>query len=422
MIAPPRHCQFAGSQCGARLRAAGKEISVRILFTTHPVPSHFYPLVPLAQALQDAGHAVAFAAGVTFCPFIESSGFRAFPAGFDHRGIPPPRLFRQMQAMNGEQFALFMETIYFALFSPPLAIPDLVRISHDWEPDVIVREAFEFGGCIAAEHIGIPHAVVEVGSYRGPWFPVETMVRQLDRVRRGFGLPPDPDLTMLARYLHLSFAPPRYQDPASPLPPTAHALRYRAFDQSGEEALPEWVAQLPDLPTVYATLGTGANRASDLFEAIIAAVRDEPVNLIITIGRNNDPAAFGDQPANVHIERYIPQTLLLPHCDMVIAHGGWGTTMGALASGLPLVVMPITADQPQNAARCAALGVGRVVAPDERTPEGIRAAVREVLGDDTFRERARGLGEEIAAMPGQEHAVALLERLAAEKRPILAGA
>jgi MGT family glycosyltransferase len=246
------------------------------------------------------------------------------------------------------------------------------------------------------------------------------MVRQLDRVRRGFGLPPDPELTMLARYLHLSFVPPRYQDPQSPLPPTAHALRHVSFDQSGDESLPGWVAALPDRPTVYATLGTGGHRASALFVAIIAALREEPVNLIVTIGRNGDPADFGDQPANVHIERYIPQTQLFPFCDLVIAHGGWGTTLGALAFGLPLVQMPITADQPQNAERCAALRVGRVIASHERTPEVIRAAVRAVLGDGGYRERAERVRDEMAALPGPEYAVGLLERLAAEKRPILA--
>ena len=69
--------------------------------------------------------------------------------------------------------------------------------------------------------------------------------------------------------------------------------------ETGEEALPPWVADLPDRPTVYATLGTivNASRAAALFPLMLAALRDEPINLILTVGRDNDPAQFGPQPA-----------------------------------------------------------------------------------------------------------------------------
>ena len=204
------------------------------------------------------------------------------------------------------------------------------------------------------------------------------------------------------------------------MPPTTHFLRPAIFDQSGGEGLPPWVAALPDRPTVYATLGTINNRTPGLFAAILTALRDEPVNLILTVGRNQDPADFGPQPTHVHIERYVPQTLLLPRCDLVITHGGFNTAMAALDLGLPLVAIPLGADQPQNAARCAALGIGRVVGPDERTPTAIRAAVRDVLADPTYRRNAARLRDELAVLPGPGEGARLLERLAAEKRPLLA--
>src|SRR3712207_6771895 len=158
------------------------------------------------------------------------------------------------------------------------------------------------------------------------------------------------------------------------LPPTAHALRTVVFDRSGDEALPGWVGQLPDRPTVYATLGMGFNRNTEIFRAIIEGLREEPLNLVVTVGRDQDPGQFGPQPPNVRIERYIPQSLLFPHCDLVVCHGGWNTVLAALSEGLPLVLLPIGADQPQNAERCDRIGVGRVIAPDGRTPEAIREA------------------------------------------------
>jgi len=193
-----------------------------------------------------------------------------------------------------------------------------------------------------------------------------------------------------------------------------------SLDRSGDETLPEWCARLPAQPTVYLSLGTVSNYHTDIFRMFLEALRDESVNLIVTVGRNQDPAQFGPQPAHIHIERYIPQTLLFAHCDVVITHGGSGTVMAALTHGLPMVEIPVGADQPVNARRCVALGVGRMVGAEERTPESIRQAVRDVLGNSDYRARAERLGEKMAALPGPEHAVALLERLAAEKRPIIA--
>jgi UDP:flavonoid glycosyltransferase YjiC (YdhE family) len=111
--------------------------------------------------------------------------------------------------------------------------------------------------------------------------------------------------------------------------------------------------------------------------------------------------------------------VLLPHCDVVVSHGGSGSVIGALAHGLPSIVIPMGADQPHNAARCEALGVGRVLDAVEATPEDVRDTVAAVLADPTYRRAAERIRAEIAALPVTEHALALLERLAAEKRPLL---
>ncbi len=77
-----------------------------------------------------------------------------------------------------------------------------------------------------------------------------------------------------------------------------------------------------------------------------------------------------------------------------------------------MVVIPLAGgDQVGNAARCATLGVARVVAADQRTPEVIRAAVRDVLGDARYRENAGRLQAEMRALPGPDYAVSLLEQL-----------
>ena len=242
-------------------------------------------------------------------------------------------------------------------------------------------------------------------------------------LRERAGLAPDLDDAMPFCYLHLAAEPPVFARPGDAPAPTAHLLRPESAEPAGESP-PPWVAGLPPRPTVYATLGTvfdayPAGRAT--FAAILVALREEPCTLIVTVGRDVDPAEYGPQPANVRIERHILQDQLLPHCDLVVSQGGFGTVTGALGAGLPLVVIPIGADQPLNAVCCAALGVGVTVDPEDRTPDAIRAAVRTVLAHPTYRANAMRVRDEMAALPGPEQAVALLEHLAAEKQPLLTG-
>jgi MGT family glycosyltransferase len=157
-----------------------------------------------------------------------------------------------------------------------------------------------------------------------------------------------------------------------------------------------------------------------LLGTIIAGLREEPINLIVTVGRDCDPAALGPQPATVHVERYIPQTLLFPHCDLALSHGGHNTVLAAVAAGLPQVLIPIVADQPDNARRSAQLGLGRVIGLTDVTPEAVREAVWAVLGDPQYRTHARRLRAEMEALPGMEHGVRLIEHLVAARQPLLA--
>src|SRR4029079_8903815 len=111
------------------------------------------------------------------------------------------------------------------------------------------------------------------------------------------------------------------------------------------------------------------------------------VNLILTLGRNRDPARFGPQAENVHIEPFIPQSLLFPHCDAIITHGGYNTIMSALSAGLPMLILPMSTDAPFHAGICGDLGVSKALFPPEVSADAIRAAVQELLADPGYRER-----------------------------------
>jgi MGT family glycosyltransferase len=146
---------------------------------------------------------------------------------------------------------------------------------------------------------------------------------------------------------------------------------------------------------------------------VLDGLRGLPFDVIATVGPHIDPAEFGKLPDRFELAEYVPQSDVLPRSDVVVSHGGSGSVLGALAHGLPQVLIPMGADQPANAKRCEELGLARVLDAVAATPEDVRDAVSTVLSNPTYRAAAVRLRDDIAALPGPEHAVALLERLSA---------
>ena len=389
---------------------------MRVLFSTLPGLGHFHPMVPMAQALADSGHNVAFAASRSFCPTVETVGFPSFPAGVD---------WDESEAATTHPLVLLDrpdgQVRFFVSLGSQMA-DDLVRVADSWFPDAFVREPSEYGAWMAAERLGLPHITLGI-MIRTPGFVLNAFARQeFAELLSEQGLPPDPKLDGPFRHLYLDFMPPSFVPEGWPQPPTVHHIRPTPFDRSGNEELPEWTHTLRDRPVVYATLGTVFNQAPQVFACILDALADTDIELIITVGRNGDPQTFGPQPANVHIERYIPQSQLLGLCDVVVSHGGYGTLMAAMTNGLPVCCLPFAADQCFGANRCEELGVGLSLAshvakeepfphmgPGDLVPERLADAVHRLLTEPSFRSAAQVVSHEIAEMRGIDHAVDLME-------------
>jgi MGT family glycosyltransferase len=139
--------------------------------------------------------------------------------------------------------------------------------------------------------------------------------------------------------------------------------------------------------------------AGALFGGMLAAAADLPARVLMTVGRELDIDALGPLAPNVHVERFVPQADVFGHASLVVTHGGSGTTLGALAAGLPLVVVPLFADQPDNARRVEAVGAGVMA-----EPPGIREAIETVLGEAKYERAAQRLAQEIAWLPSTDAA------------------
>jgi UDP:flavonoid glycosyltransferase YjiC (YdhE family) len=393
---------------------------MRFLFSFTGGNGHFLPTLPMARAAARRGHAIAYACQEAMLETVEAAGFTAFATGGPTLLDPSTR--RPLVAVDRMAEERVIRTA-FAGRTAQARTPRLVEVASHWRPDVVVRDEIDFGAAVAAEAMGIPHASVIVIAAGGLVRP-DVVAAPLSQLRADYGLGPDPTLLMLHRYLTLVPVPASYRDPRDPLPATAHHLQPAVLDDgagaAGHGAGPEPPEARGGRPTVYFTLGTVFHQESgDLFTRVLAGLRRLPFDVVVTVGREIDPAELGDQPSHVRVERFVPPADLLPRCHVVVSHAGSGTVIGALAFGVPSVLLPLGADQPLNADRCGQLGVGVVLDPLHCRPDEVAAAVTTVWTDPAYRAAAIRIRDEIRALPGSDLAARLIEQLGSDKRPIV---
>ena len=381
----------------------------RMLFTSRPLAGHFEPLVPLAVAARAAGHPVAFATGEPYTDRAHEAGFDAFHAGPDEgfRNEWAPRFPGFDQLVGDAQRHFFLTEIFANLELVPRA-DDLDSIIDTWQPDVVVHEVAELAAPLVATAQGIPYVDLSYGSLIG-----SSLLRAAGEAAaphwRARGVEPHP-VAGLFRYLYIDTCPPSLQSPEIASVAAVQRLRPAAA-QLPDVDPPEWLDRLDFAATVYMTMGTVWNRNLDIFRTVIDAVRDQDIALIVTVGRQNDPASLGPQPDNVLVHHYIPQGVLLPRCDAVITHGGSGTTLGALGFGVPLVLLPQGADQYSNAERIVTAGAGLQLLRDDLSVDAVRDSVRTVLDGASYRRSAERIQTEIHDMPHARDAVTRIEAL-----------
>ncbi|MFC9257581.1 glycosyltransferase [Amycolatopsis thailandensis] len=375
---------------------------MRILFTFAGGNGHFRPLVPLARALTDAGHTIAFTGEPMMVPIVEAAGFTAFPSGpnLGSDGTRRPLL----PVDRDREDADFRDG--FVRRTAPLRADDVLALCEHWAPDLLVNDEADHGPMIAAEKLGLPHVTVLVMA-AGALVRPDLVDEALNEVRAAHSLVPQRNLDLAYRHLVLSPFPEGFRDPRFPLPPTAQFFHTPV---PGRRAAPEWYVE--GRPTVYFTLGTIFNTESgDLFARVLAGLRNVDATCVVTVGNLVDPAEFGRQPEHIHLAKYLPQDDVLPYCDAVVTHGGSGSLLGAIAHGLPMVVLPMGADQPHNGDRVTELGLGTVLDVIDATPEDVREAVSMVLRESSYREAAARLRDQVTAYPSPEKIVPLLEGL-----------
>ena len=150
-------------------------------------------------------------------------------------------------------------------------------------------------------------------------------------------------------------------------------------------------------PVVYLTLGTIFGTGATM-RLVIDALAGSDVDVLLALGPI-DPADLGPTPENIHLEAFVDQGRILPLVDLVLHHGGSGTTLGAAAYGLPQLILPVGADQQANGRAVSAAGVGGMITPDQLRSDRVGDAVAALLADPHYAAAADQVRRQIAAMP-----------------------
>jgi glycosyltransferase len=381
---------------------------MRVLIATTAGTGHFAPLLPFAVAIREAGHAVRIAAPVSFTATVRRAGFDHVPLA-DGSADELGAVFARLPNLSMEAANEVIVREVFCGIDARAALPAMQAVAEEWRPDVILRETAEFASYVVAEQNGIPHAEVAISLAELEEFmqPLADQPLHTLGAQRGWA--------GAASAPHLTLVPASLEQPGR-----SAALPSRRFRQPGAAVdapdLPRTWWPAFELPLVYVTLGSvaaGIGFFPDFYRAVLAALGDLPIRVLLTLGEAGDPKRLEPLPPNCHVERWWPQEQVMPRASAMVTHGGFATTMLGLSSGLPMILVPLFAiDQYAMARRVQAVGAGIALQDGAAAPAGVRFALEQVLTDDAYRNAARRMADEIAQLPPPSASVALLEGLA----------
>ncbi|WP_328338477.1 nucleotide disphospho-sugar-binding domain-containing protein [Micromonospora sp. NBC_00421] len=384
--------------------------------------SHFYGLVPLAWALQAAGHEVRVASHPSLVPAISSAGLAAVPLGRDLDfaeafagrigavGALDPAVSAAPEPTDTLEPAITADggVVRFA----DALLDDLVDFGRSWRPDLMVWEPFNLAAPVAAAALDVP-GVLHL------WGPDSSVTLRLDPesvlgpLAGRFGLTAsDVDLTGV---LTLDPVPPPMQVPSAR---PGRPVRFVPYN--GPAVLPSWLHGPADRPRVCVTAGTmmaGVGLDDRLgLPRVIRAVAGLDVEVVVLVERSQQ-AGLGPLPGNVRlVDAPLALRLVLPTCAALVQQGGAGSTMTALGFGVPQLILPQVSDQHFNGERLAVTGAGTWLSPTEADDDTLRELVGELIGDGHWRESAALMRDRVHAMPAPAEVVPALVALAARTR------
>jgi MGT family glycosyltransferase len=424
---------------------------MKILIASTPAAGHVNPLLAIMRILLAEGHEIAFLTGSPFRDRIENSGakFLSLPTGADFREIQWVFPALKKAAPGLEWLRVAFEGFFVA--TAPAQHQGLQQALQTFPADVIIGDDMFFGvlpmllGPRAkrppivlcgtsflhwAREDGAPNflglAPATTAEQRAHYAVAareydeavdQPVLRRLNEALKSFDVGPvsmpmfNSVVELVDVYLQLSV--PGFEFPRT-MPPTVRFVGTPPIIP-GQVPLPPWAHELDgSRKVVLVTQGTLANHDFGwLVAPTLAALANEPDVLVVaTAGGRPVDAIPGEVPSNARLASYLPFEWLLPRVDVLVTNGGYGSVNQAMSFGVPLVTAGLTEDKADVNARVAWSGVGIDLATNQPTPEAVRKAVRSVLDQPGYRQRAAQIAEEFAGIDTRAEILGIVNQVA----------
>jgi UDP:flavonoid glycosyltransferase YjiC (YdhE family) len=383
---------------------------MRVLFSSMRMIGHLRPLFPYAHALLKLGHDVLVAAPHDAAAIICGAGLDH--AAFGHPGDKRlAEISARFATLTAEEVAETAVREIFVALNARAALPELRSTIRSWKPDLIVRESMEFGASVAAAEADIPSARVASSNLWAEALVVRAASEPLDAIRQEAGLLADGGVGLRVEASFTSFPPSLDGDVALASLRTPFRVRTTREALAPGAVVPAWAID-DGRPLVFITFGTlavGSERNHPMFRTALDAVGDLRVRVLFSTGAAMDVAKLGHVPENVTVTSWVDQRDVFPRAALLVCHGGAGTVLAGFAHGIPMVVTPISADQPSNGRLVEKAGSGAMLLQPDAT--SLRAAIEQALVDQEMRAAAARVALEMSVMPSMDDAIREIERL-----------
>lgn len=425
----------------------------RIVLTTFGSFGDVHPYMAIALELKARGHEPVLATSEVYRDKIEGEGIAFAPVRPDAPDPAEPEamaeiIARVMDAKTGSEY------LFTDLVMPPLreSYQDLRRAITG--ADLLVTHMITFAGPILAEQTGIKWVSTVLAPlslwsvYDPPVLPgvpagnlmtklrpaaVRAMIRiarwksqqwiePVYRLRAELGMPPGAHPLFEGQHspaLILALFSGVLGAPQADWPPQTRITGFCFYDKRDGTKMSSEIKQFLDsgpAPIVF-TLGSSAVfDPRNFYRDSIAAARQLGRRAVLLIGdQRNLPAE--PLPDGIVAYEYAPYSELLPHAAAIVHQGGVGTTGQALRAGRPMLVMPYSHDQPDNAARITRLGAGRTLPRHRYNARTAAAELSALLGDPSYAGRAAEVGREVQSEHGPASACDAIEELISHRNP-----
>ena len=364
---------------------------------------HLMPLLPFLTASRTRGDDVLIAGPPALGEMVKEAGYRFEPGG-EPTEAQVAAIREQLPVLPAGEASVLGNRELFGRLAARAMLPGMERVFDCWSPQLVLREPAEYASAVVARRTNKPAAQIAISLADVEAGSIRVAAPALEELEPGLV-----ETLMTAPYLSRF---PESLDPST-FPTT---IRFREPIPKSADPLPPWWGDLGG-PLLYVSFGTVLGHmvnAVEVYRSALKAVEDIPARVLLTVGRTFDLSTLGTRSDRVHVESWVDQHRVLRHADLVVTHCGSGTALGALAHGVPIVAVPLFADQFENSRRIAAAGAalimeGRLDQEARTSPlisgrdaPNLTAAIETVLGDPAYHRNAGRVAAEIAGAPTAE--------------------